>query len=62
VGREATVTRSPDEQDFVQHLETVHHIPATTLAALFRQALADVHEAEHTKHAKSLWVSGPSSR
>jgi len=56
------VTRSSDEQDFVQHLETVHHIPATTLATLSRQALADLHEAEHTKHAKSLWVSGPPSR
>jgi len=62
VGGEATVKRSPNERDFVRHLETVHHIPATVLASLSQVALAEFHEAEHTtrpKHAKAPWTTGP---
>jgi len=62
VGGEATVTRTPNERDFVRHLDTVHHIPATDLASLSAVALAELHEAEHTirpKHAKPQWTMGP---
>jgi hypothetical protein len=53
---EATGMRTPDERDFMQHLETKHHIPASVLDALPEQALADFHEAEH---ASPLWTTGP---
>jgi len=59
---EAIVDRTPNERDFVRHLETVHHIPTTVLARLPRQALAEFHEAEHAtrpKHAKAMWTTGP---
>jgi len=62
VGGEAIVTRTPNERDFVRHLETVHRIPAMVLASLSAQALAELHEAEHTtrpKHAKPMWTTGP---
>ena len=54
--------RTPNERDFVRHLETVHHIPTTVLARLPRHALAEFHEAEHAtrpKHAKPMWTTGP---
>jgi len=62
VGGEAIVPRTPNERDFVRHLETVHHIPATVLASVSPVALAELNEAEHTtrpKHAKPLWTIGP---
>jgi len=62
VGGGAIVTRTPNERDFVRHLETVHHIPAMVLASLSPVALAELHESEHTirpKHAKPLWTTGP---
>jgi len=62
VGSGTVVTRTPNERDFVGHLETVHHIPAMVLATLSPVALAELHESEHTtrpKHAKPLWTTGP---
>ncbi len=59
---EAIVDRTPNERDFVRHLETVHRIPNTVLARLPRHALVEFHDAEHAtqpKHAKPMWTTGP---
>jgi len=56
LGSESDATLTPDEQDFIQHLEKMHRIPANILGGLGSQALADFHEAEH---ASPLWTLGP---
>ena len=41
---------TPNERDFMRHLDTVHHIPAAVLASSTRLALVELHESEHTPH------------
>jgi hypothetical protein len=53
----STANRTPDDQDFIRHLETDHRIPASVLDAQSRSTLADFHEIEHTN--PPLWTRGP---